>query len=64
VHLTHPLGIKGFENRRVKNDLTDATMLAELLRRVGCRSRGSSPARCGTCGNYRFRLPQSAAALL
>ena len=32
VHLAHPLGIKGFENRRVKNDLTDATMLADLLR--------------------------------
>jgi len=32
VHLAHPLGIKGFENRRVKNDLQDATMLADLLR--------------------------------
>ncbi len=32
VHLAHPLGIKGFENRRVKNDLADATMLADLLR--------------------------------
>ena len=32
VHLAHPLGIKGFENRRVKNDLKDATMLADLLR--------------------------------
>jgi len=32
VHLAHPLGIKGFENRRVKNDLVDATMLADLLR--------------------------------
>ena len=31
VHLAHPLGIKGFENRRVKNDLADATMLADLL---------------------------------
>jgi hypothetical protein len=25
VHLAHPLGIRGFENRRVKNDLVDAT---------------------------------------
>ena len=32
VHLAHPLGIKGFENRRVKNDLQDAAMLANLLR--------------------------------
>jgi transposase len=32
VHLAHPLGIKGFENRRVKNDDRDATLLAELLR--------------------------------
>jgi len=32
VHLAHPLGIKGFENRRVKNDLKDATLLADLLR--------------------------------
>ncbi len=29
VHLAHPLGIKGFQNRRVKNDLVDATMLAD-----------------------------------
>jgi transposase len=32
VHLAHPLGIKGFEHRRVKNDDRDATLLAELLR--------------------------------
>ena len=32
VHLAHPLGIKGYENRRVKNDLADATLLADLLR--------------------------------
>ena len=32
LHLGHPLGIKGFENRRVKNDLRDATLLADLLR--------------------------------
>lgn len=32
VHLAHPLGIKAFENRRVKNDLKDAEMLADLLR--------------------------------
>jgi transposase len=32
VHLAHPLGVKGFDNRRVKNDLRDATLLADLLR--------------------------------
>ena len=32
VHLGHPLAIKGYENRRVKNDLADATLLADLLR--------------------------------
>ena len=25
VHLAHPLGIRGYENRRVKNDLADVT---------------------------------------
>jgi hypothetical protein len=32
MHLAHPLGIKGFENRRVRNDVVDATLLADLLR--------------------------------
>ena len=32
MHLAHPLGVKGFENRRVKNDDRDATLLADLLR--------------------------------
>jgi transposase len=32
VHLAHPLGIAGFENRRVKNDRIDAQLLADLLR--------------------------------
>src|SRR5215213_2220597 len=32
VHLAHPLGVKGFTYRRVKNDLRDATDLADLLR--------------------------------
>jgi len=32
VHLAHPLGIAGFENRRVKNDRVDARLLADLLR--------------------------------
>ena len=32
VHLAHPLGVKAFEYRRVKNDQRDAADLADLLR--------------------------------
>jgi len=32
VHLAHPLGVKAFEYRRVKNDERDAFDLADLLR--------------------------------
>jgi transposase len=32
VHLAHPLGVKGFAYRRVKNDEVDARDLADLLR--------------------------------
>ncbi len=32
VHLAHPLGVAGYENRRVKNDQEDACLLADLLR--------------------------------
>lgn len=32
VHLAHPLGVKGFAYRRVKNDVRDAIDLADLLR--------------------------------
>jgi transposase len=32
VHLAHPLGVKGFSYRRVKNDVRDAQDLADLLR--------------------------------
>jgi transposase len=32
VHLAHPLGVKAFEYRRVKNDQRDARDLADLLR--------------------------------
>jgi transposase len=32
VHLAHPLGVKGFSYRRVKNDEVDAWDLADLLR--------------------------------
>jgi transposase len=32
VHLAHPLGVKGFAYRRVRNDERDAADLADLLR--------------------------------
>src|SRR5881296_3807905 len=32
VHLAHPLGVKEFSHRRVKNDELDARDLADLLR--------------------------------
>jgi transposase len=32
VHLAHPLGVKAFSHRRVKNDELDACDLADLLR--------------------------------
>lgn len=32
LHLAHPSGINAYENRRVKNDVRDATLLADLLR--------------------------------
>jgi transposase len=32
VHLAHPLGVKAFAYRRVKNDVRDAADLADLLR--------------------------------
>ncbi|MGW9033219.1 IS110 family transposase [Streptomyces sp. NPDC055722] len=32
VHLAHPLGVKGFAYRRVKNDVRDAADLTDLLR--------------------------------
>jgi transposase len=32
VHLAHPLGVKGFRYRRVKDDIRDAGDLADLLR--------------------------------
>ncbi|MBV9023592.1 MAG: IS110 family transposase, partial [Streptomycetaceae bacterium] len=32
MHLAHPLGVKAFSYRRVKNDERDAADLADLLR--------------------------------
>jgi hypothetical protein len=40
VHLDHPLGVKAFEYRRVKNDERDAADLADLLRGGWSAARG------------------------
>ncbi len=40
MHLAHSLGAKGFDNRRVKTDDKDATLLADLLQMEVCPSRG------------------------
>ena len=44
VHLAHPLGVKAFSYRRVKNDERDAADLADLLR---TRTRPMSPGQPG-----------------
>jgi hypothetical protein len=50
VHLAHPLGVKMFGLRRVKNDERDAADLADLLRMGRYRSPGSPHPRRGSCG--------------
>lgn len=61
VHLPHRLGVKMFEHRRVKNDLLDATDLADLPRCVWVTlSAGPSrsPLRNRPTNSARkFRLP-------
>ena len=37
LHLAHPLGIAGYENRRVKNDVADGSS----ARGVGCATGGA-----------------------
>jgi len=43
VHLAHPLGVKGFAYRRVKNDERDAADLADLLRMGRLPEAGGAP---------------------
>jgi transposase len=51
VHLAHPLGVKAFRYRRVKNDEKDAADLADLLRMGRLPKRGSPRRRSGSCGS-------------
>ena len=51
VHLAHPLGVKGFAYRRVKNDERDAADLLTCCGWAGCPRRGSPRIRCASCGS-------------
>ena len=51
VHLAHPLGVKAFAYRRVKNDQRDCADLADLLRLGGWRRRGSLRRGSASCGS-------------
>jgi hypothetical protein len=52
VHLAHPLGVKGFCYRRVKNDVRDAGDLADLLRMGRLPEAGSPHRRPANCGSW------------
>jgi hypothetical protein len=59
VHLGHPLAIEGYENRRVKNDPVDATLLADLLRMrrlPKARIAPDSICQLGELDRYRHKL--------
>ena len=59
VHLAHPLGVKGFSYRRVKNDQRDAADLADLLAWAGFR-RPTSPRRPPvSCASWSATGPSS-----
>ena len=63
VHLAHPLGVKAFSYRRVKNDQRDAADLADLLRmgvvaaRLDRSTGNPGAARCGTGPTWSRRHP-------
>ncbi len=52
VHLAHPLGVKAFEYRRVKNDERDARDLADLLRMGRLPEAWIAPPPPGNCGSW------------
>ncbi len=66
VHLAHPLGIKGYQNRRVKNDEKDATLLADLLRMGSLPEGWIAPPELGELRElvrYRHKLSRLRAGL-
>ena len=52
VHLAHPLGVKGFAYRRVKNDFRDAADLADLLRMGRLPEAWIAPPAMRSCGSW------------
>ena len=61
VHLAHPLGVKAFAYRRVKNDEKDAADLADLLRMGPLPEAWIAPAEIGELREltrYRLKLVQ------
>ena len=50
VHLAHPLGVKAFSYRRVKNDHATLRIWRTCCGWVGCRTRGSRRRNQGTAG--------------
>lgn len=57
VHLAHPLGVKGFAYRRVKNDLRDAADLADLLRMGRLPEAWIAPPQVRETGPATFNIP-------
>ena len=62
VHLAHPLGVKAFTYRRVKNDERDSADLADLCGWAGCRRRGSPRTRYATSGRSTLQAQTGAPA--
>jgi hypothetical protein len=52
VHLAHPLGVKAFSYRRVKNDQREPQIWRTCCGWGGCRTRGSHPRKPGNCGSW------------
>ena len=57
VHLAHPLGVKGFGYRRVKNDVRDAGDLADLLRMGRLPEAWIAPPQTANCGSWCVTEP-------
>ena len=49
LHLAHPLGIAGYANRRVKNDIVTPRCWLICCGWVGCLRRGWRRRRCASC---------------
>jgi len=56
VHLSHPLGIKGMSNRRVKHDVRDAFDQADLLRMGRLPQAWIAPPEVRELVRYRAKL--------